>query len=124
MALFQYLEFADDGEDELTFLGLFGIVPQRIIDARAFKLNLNFPDLAASTSPTNLRINPRKMSSELETHVQKLDELFERYLSLLDAYQTAQSELSTSLSAVCEHLVPRPMTAKLIERTTLMVNLV
>ena len=124
MALFQYLEFADDGEDELTFLGLFGIVPQRIIDARAFKLNLNFLDLAASTSLTNLGINPRKMSSELETHVQKLDELFERYLSLLDAYQTAQSELSTSLSAVCEHLVPRPMTAKLIKRTTLMVNLV
>jgi hypothetical protein len=65
-----------------------------------------------------------KMADVMESHVEqapgkeeelhqlnlKLDDLFERYLNLLDRYQAARKELSTQLSSVREHM--RNLTTK------------
>jgi hypothetical protein len=42
------------------------------------------------------------MSSETEDLNQKLDELLEKYLHLVDQYQKAQANLSKELSSVSE----------------------
>jgi hypothetical protein len=69
--------------------------------APSFKSRKLVPRNASELQPRKPRGRSiLKMASELETHKQMLDGLFERYLSLLDEYQTAQQELCSCMSAV------------------------
>jgi chromatin segregation and condensation protein Rec8/ScpA/Scc1 (kleisin family) len=54
----------------------------------------------AATMESLVDLIPSK-EDELNKLNIKLDDLFERYLNLLDQYQAARLELSTQLSSVC-----------------------
>jgi hypothetical protein len=54
----------------------------------------------ATIMPSNVEQTSGK-EEELHQLNLKLDDLFERYLNLLDQYQAARLELSTQLSSVC-----------------------